>query len=66
MIDDTGLVPSPTWVGEPDRFALLVCKWLGVGNLAALGIKIRDVKRASGNLSLESLLKFETDFGLVD
>ena len=51
---------------EPDWFALLVCKWLGVGNLAALGIKIRDVKRASGNLSLESLLKFETDFGLVD
>ena len=66
MIDDAGLVTSPARIGEPDWFALLVCKWLGVGDLAVLGIEICYVKRASRNLSLESLLELKTDFGLVD
>ena len=53
LINDRRFVFRPTWVREPDLFSFLVREWLCIGNPAALGIEIRDVKRASGNSSFE-------------
>ena len=66
MIDDAGLIASPARIGEPNGLTFFVCEWLGVCDLAVLGIEICYAKRASRNLSLESLLELKTDFGLVD
>ena len=61
LINDRGFVFRPTWVGKPDRFSVLVCERLCIGDLAALGIEIGDVKRASGNSSFEPMLELEAD-----
>ena len=61
LINDRGFVFRPTWVRKPDRFSVLVRQRLCIGDLAALGIEIRDVKRASGNSSFEPTLELEAD-----
>ena len=66
VIDDAGLIASPARIGEPDGLTLFVCEWLGVFDGAGLGVKVGDVQCSTGNLSLESFLKFKTDFGLVN
>ena len=59
VINDRRFVFRPTRVRKPDLFFFLVRQRLGIGDLAALDIEIRDVKRASGNSSFESALKLE-------
>ena len=66
VVHDGGLVARPARVGKPDLLARLVGKGLGVSDRTGLGIEISKVQGAPGNLALESLLVFETDFGLVD
>ena len=66
VIDDAGLIASPARIGEPDVLTLFVCEWLGVFDGAGLGVIVGNVQCSAGNLSLESFLKFKTDFGLVN
>ena len=61
LINDRRFVFRPTWVREPDLFSFLVRERLCIGNPAAPGIEIRDVKRASGNSSFEPPLELEAD-----
>lgn len=66
VIDDAGLVTSPARIGEPDGLTFFVCEWFGVFDGGGFGVKVGDVQCSTGNLSLESFLKFKTNFGLVN
>ena len=58
VIDDAGLVTSPARIGEPDGLTFFVCEWFGVFDGGGFGVKVGDVQCSTGNLPLESFLKF--------
>ena len=61
VIHDRSFILRPSWVGKPDRLALLICKGLRVTDESFASIKVGKIERPTGHLALEATGIFKTD-----
>ena len=65
VIHDRSFILRPSWVGKPDRLALLVCKGLRVTDEPLVRIKVGKIERPARHLALEATGIFKSDLFLA-